>query len=525
MRVLVWILILGAVLRLVFLNTVPPGISHDELDFVNNGYSLVKTGRDLAGDALPLTIGGVGHVALPAYLSGVSTFFFGLSLWSVRLVPAIWGILEIGIVYFICLHLFRSRTAALVSALLLTVSPWGLKISRAMFDPPTALFFYLLAIWVVVSALRPDRLVLATVFLGLGFVSYYGTIFTYPLALLSVLIFRYDLIKANPRILVPLSLVILFTGFIFYHMLYGGNQQKTTGRRSEVILSDTQKISDNVIFDRFHSTAPDWSDRLFVNKATYVFGQFAQNYFGAFSPAMIFITGDPNRIYSLWNRGELPLYTLPLIILGLVSAIRINRKGFWFLLSLLLISPLTSGFTSPVYATRAFLIWPVLIIFAGLGSAIVFSFLNRKNKFLRLSGFLLILSSVSYSLFSTFHQYFYRYPVYASEMWFESEKQLSNFLGQNISTGINIFAPEPFALFMEYIFYNQTDPADAQTALKTTPITLDSHTFIFGCPGVPDLNSSLIVFHTCSKPADSRALIRTIDKSDRVMWYSYNLPL
>src|SRR3989344_2424615 len=129
MKVLVWIILIGTVLRLVFLNTVPPGISHDELDFVNNGYSLVNTGRDLSGDILPLTIGGVGHVALPAYISGVSTFFLGLSLWSVRLVPAFFGILEIIIVYAICLLLFRSRPAALVSALLLAVSPWGLKIS------------------------------------------------------------------------------------------------------------------------------------------------------------------------------------------------------------------------------------------------------------------------------------------------------------------------------------------------------------------------------------------------------------
>ena len=519
MKVLVWIILIGTVLRLVFLNTVPPGISHDELDFVNNGYSLVNTGRDLSGDILPLTIGGVGHVALPAYISGVSTFFLGLSLWSVRLVPAFFGILEIIIVYAICLLLFRSRPAALVSALLLAVSPWGLKISRAMFDPPTALFLYLLAIWIAVSARKPGRLVLAVTFLGLGFISYYGTIFTYPLVLVALLIHRLDLIRQYPKILFLLSLVILITSLTFFRMLTGGGQQKTTGRSGELILTNVQKITDNVIFDRFHSTAPAWSDRLFVNKGTYLFGQFFKNYLGAFSPEMIFITGDPNRNYGLWTRGEIPLYTLPLIILGFITAYRRSRKGFWLLLFLLLIGPVTSGFTSPVYATRAFLLWPVLILFAGLGGGTVIYWLNRQNKFLRNFSCLMIFFSVSYSLFSTYHQYFYRYPVYASEMWFESERQLVRKLADLRSDKVTVYTPEPLALFMEYVFFNAVDPGASQAALKSTLLNVGAYTFVSGCPDGQISAGTTVLFHTCPRQIGAVPFVTTADRSNRVNWY------
>lgn len=518
MRVLLWLILAGSFLRLVFLNSVPPGISHDELDFVNNGYSMVKTGRDLAGAAFPLTVGGVGHVALPAYLSGVTTGFLGLSLWSVRLAPAILGILSIVIIYGISRCLFSSSRAALASSLFLAISPWGLKISRVMFDPPIALFFYLLAIWLTVSARRPARLVLAVIFLGLGFIGYYGTIFTYLPVLLSLLIYQKNLLLKSPRIRVILILVIVTTGLVFLLMLTGGNRQKTFGRSPEIFLTDTVKISDNVIFDRYHSRAPVWSDRLFINKATYVLNQFGQNYLAAFNPVMIFITGDPNRIYGLWNRGELPLFTLPLICVGFFVAYRRYRRAFWFLLVLLLAAPLTTGFTSQVFATRAFLLWPVLLVFAGLGCRILLNYLTRLPPLLKKTVNLMLVVGILFNLTATLHQYFFRYPVYAAEMWFDSEKQLARYLGSGLDYPITVLSPEPRAVFMEFVFYVRPDPATVQSVWRSSPISFGRLSFT-GCTAAGAPVGISVIHYTCLRPAAAVPLIRARDQSNRVIWY------
>lgn len=241
------------------------------------------------------------------------------------------------------------------------------------------------------------------------------------------------------------------------------------------------------MFSRFHSTSPPWLDRIFVNKLTVATHKFLDNYLGAFSPQMIFVNGDPQRVYGLWNRGELEILLLPLIIIGIFAS---KSK---FLAALLFIAPVTSGLSSPVYATRAFLLWPILIILAGLGASKV------PNKIL-----FILIPLYLYVSFQTLHQYFYLYPTYASEMWFESEKQLAKYLITNPSTSYTIYSPEARQMWMQYLFYSNFD--------RSRDIN-----FLASCNLPTDKN--IIVHHTCSP--DSKIynpLIRAADKSDRAIW-------
>jgi 4-amino-4-deoxy-L-arabinose transferase-like glycosyltransferase len=505
------IVLFGISLRLFKINSFPSGVSYDELEFINNGYSLVNTGRDLYGKALPLTVGNNGHVSLPAYFSGVTGFFFGLNIWSARLLPALMGTIEIFLIFGISLILFRKSSLALWSALLFTVSPWSLIMSRAMFDPPLSLFFFLSGIFVFLRGKTSKILVLGITFLSLGFLSYYGALFFFPFVIVSLLWYRWKDIRASRAFWVSSLLVWIFTAGIYFLSVSGGQLNRT----GELIFN-VPKISAEVVFNSFTSNAPLWTNRIFVNKATVTFHTFLRNYLDAFSPRIIFADGDTNRIYGLWDRGELELYLLPLVIIGSIFAYLTYRRQFYLVAVLLLVSPFTVGVSSPAYATRAFLLWPCLILLGAVGAQQVWSKYSRLR--------LIFIAILVYSFSATFHQYFYRYPVYASELWFDSQHQLAEYLLANPSSAFDIYTPENRQLFMEYFFYAKGNPLSAQTSLagSSSPalIKFNYLNFIYGCPSSVFSDHSQIVHYTCGPDSQFfRPLIAARDKSSRVIWY------
>lgn len=514
---LLLVMALGLFLRLYQLGNVPPGMSHDELDFINHGYSLSRTGKDLYGDALPLTLGRGGHVSLPAYLVAPAVFF-GLSSSSARILPAVLGTIEIALVYAISLVLFRNHWAALGAALLLATSAWGIKISRVMFDPPVSLFFFLSGITVYLLAVKPKQLILSFIFVSLGFLSYYGAIFFFPGVISVMLWYRWQQIKAW-RLLPLIFLVVGLSLVVFFR---GVANSPATGRSRELVFS-SDSISATVIFDRFHALTPAWINRIFINKGTVLFHRLAVGYLDSFSPQMIFVSGDPNRNYGLWGRGELNLIDLPFVLIGVFTAFVFVPVAAALLSLLILIAPLTTTASSPVYATRAFLLWPFLFIFAGLGLAAFFRvLLPRFPLLLRrlLPG--LIIAVYLYSVSGTIHQYFYRYPVYASEIWFDSERQLSYFLKSN-SAPVTVYSPEAKQIFMEYFFYAQPPLASVHSALASaTPQSVMTLPRLIFFPGCPDqLLPGQIISHLCSFDRSlAQPLIYTSDKSNRVIWYA-----
>lgn len=527
---LVIIVFLGFLLRFHQVAEVPPGISHDELEYINNGYSIIKTGKDLYGDFLPVTIGGVGYVAIPAYLSALPTVFFGFNEQAVRLVPVLFGTIEILLLYGIAQTLFKSKTIALFSAAILAFSTWGLKMSRTMFDPPTSLFFYLLGIYLFLKATTTLKITLAWICLIIGTLSYYGSLFIFPFVTTTLVLFRKDFFLKNRSAIVSSLVVLIIGALILSRMLFTpGQNSRSFDRNQEIIFLNTTKIEDNVIFERLHSTGPEILNQLFINKATYVFRTFMNNYLGAFSPLMIFINGDPNRTYSLWTRGELRLLDLPLILIGGYFLIKRWRPSALFVFALILIAPISSGLSGRVYATRSFLLWPFLILLAGVGLTVWWQKAqDSSRKYLHLLLVVFLISYMAMSL-SMVYQYFYRFPTYAKEIWFDSEKQLAFYL-MNHPEKITIYSPEARQAFMEYFFFSKLNPETAQKVLTKNnikgDIILNNLTFVNSClnPGVDSIDHKVIVHANCIPTNTDLAgeIIRARDQSSQEKWYIFD---
>ncbi len=513
---LILILALGLCLRTFRLDKVPPAMNHDELDYLLNGYSFIKTGHDLYGQSFSLTLGGLGYSSLPGYITGIFLSFLPFTQSSARLVASIFGVISIWSIYQITQSLFNKHKLSLLVSLMFSLSFWAISISRMIYDPPTASFFFLLALALCLSAKHFFQFCIGIILLTLGAFSYYGSQPLY-LPIISVLSFyRRDLFINRSRILLVIGVSVVSLLAMWFSLNSINKNTLTFSRTRDLSFTNFPKIEAQVIAER--SDYPSILNKPFINKLTVSFRNFSADYLSAFDPEMIFVTGDPNRQLGLWNRGELVYLDFIFILIGIFWAIRKYPRQTIFIFLMLVISPLSTGLSGRVYVTRSFLQWPFLILLSGLGLYHLMVNINRK---------LIILPLVVFYIFmitNSLHQYFFRYPIYANEIWFGSERKLATYLGKSDSP-LTIYAPEARQMFMEYLFYNGFNPLEVQPVLDKNNPQADIHfrnlTFINNCPNLERFPGPNIITHHICYPDKKyfRPLIIAEDKSDRVIWY------
>lgn len=507
---------LAFVLRVANLGGVPPGVSHDELESINNGISIFATGRDLAGDFLSPTVGGLGLVALPAYIAGLGATLFGRDLAGARAIAAILGTVNVFFIYLIAKKLVDKRVGV-ISAFLAAVSPWAIIFSRIMYDPPMALFFALLAITILLYAIRTPSIIAGYLVLGFSAISYYGLIFTLPLVFLVITIYR----RKDFGIKNSVAGAVVFASFyvLLFSMISSPEKSLYAGNRvSEIIFLQPERISQKVDFDRSRSVASGFVDRIFINKPTVVAREIGANYLSAFSPENLFLYGEDSAILSPENTGFMYFFELPLIAVGAVFLFRKKRTAATLVFTLVMISPVTMSLANDrTFAARCALMFPLLIILAGAGLS---TLAKTRNVALALTIF--YIAGIS----SFVYEYFGRYPVYASDIWFTNERRLTEFVTQNDGRDILISTIEPRETFMEYMFYSKMDPVQAQKAYRPTgPIFIGDNIFITDCTEPIDVpgDTIMILDAECGYDLSSRNReILSSEGANHLKWAIFN---
>src|SRR3990167_1928038 len=148
-RKIFWaILILAFILRFYKLGQIPLSLDWDENSNAYNAYSILKTGRDEYGNFLPLTNRSFDDYKPPLYmyLEVPVIALIGLTPLAARLPSAVFGFLTVPVIYFLTKKLFeksnvsaqwsvvKSESIALLTMLMLAISPWHLQFSRVGFE-------------------------------------------------------------------------------------------------------------------------------------------------------------------------------------------------------------------------------------------------------------------------------------------------------------------------------------------------------------------------------------------------------
>ncbi len=151
---LVLALLLGFFFRFYLLNDIPAGLSNDEADIGYDAYSILTTGRDQWGKYLPLTaFQGFGDFrpVLYTYFVIPFIFLFDVSNLAIRFPSALFGVATIGAIYLLGRRLFNARVGG-VSALIVSLSPWAIGLSRTGIESNVAIFFLVLGIYFALGA-------------------------------------------------------------------------------------------------------------------------------------------------------------------------------------------------------------------------------------------------------------------------------------------------------------------------------------------------------------------------------------
>lgn len=217
----------------------------------------------------------------------------------------------------------------------------------------------------------------------------------------------------------------------------------------------------------------------------------------AFSPEVLFVSGDAMGTYRFGEFGLFYLIDFIFIFLGLINLFKKYPKETYFLLSLVLISPLAtalSGVETSI-VNRSFLLLPVLVIFVSFGILSVYKKIPKKNVKLFFAGILFVVYLISFLGFLYF--YFCRFPVIGQENYFFSQRIVANYIEKIGNKKIVVVGKETRELFLETVFYSKDrNDLALKNFVKNQDLKLKNVSFVSECPKLLDKDTVYMIENT-----------------------------
>lgn len=161
------IILIGALLRLIYLGSMPGGMHQDESFVAWNAFAIFQEGMDSAGHVFPVYMAdwGDGHSALYVWLTIPLVALNGgqVTPFLSRLPQAIVAILTLAAVYGILRRLLN-RQVALWGTFMLAICPWHIMMSRWGLDANLAPGFLMFGCYFFVRGLEKEKYLLWSAF-------------------------------------------------------------------------------------------------------------------------------------------------------------------------------------------------------------------------------------------------------------------------------------------------------------------------------------------------------------------------
>jgi len=476
--ILLTIILLATFLRLWRLGDVPVSLFSDELDVGYHAYSILKTGKDYSGNSWPLHFQSQAEFRTPLYIySSVPTVaLFGISPIGVRLPAAIFGILGVWTFYLLVKQLFKNDQLALVSAAVLTFSPWHIQYSRAAFEVTQLLLLLMLGLLFFFKSTKSKRhLWISAICFGLTPWIYSSAKLFTPLLLgFLLVVWRNEIIKLPRKQLFSAAIAILILGLpMLFTIVRGGGSH----RFSYISVFTDPTVEGEVSFSRLtdvhvqgteRSVLSKVESRLIHNKFTYWGSELVDNYLEAFSTDFLYLNGDLNLRHSIDGMGQFYRVESVALILGLITffAFYKNRRvkmllAFWVLVGVI---PSVITRDGGRHATRLILILPPITILVSYGlveGLRVFKEPLRKYCRLAYLGFFVI----GFAFYQ--HNYWNHNPWHSERAWHAGYKEMMEEIGNvenNYEKVIITNAVEPPWIY--FVSWNMYSPTKVQNGVQ-----------------------------------------------------------
>lgn len=362
------IIILAVSLRFWQLGAVPPSPDWDEAALGYNAYSVFKTGRDEYGTFLPLSLRSFDDYKPPLYMYLTIPFaaIFGLATWVVRLPSAIAGVLAVIGTYFLVKELYN-RNLALLSAMLLAISPWHIQFSRIAFEANIGVTINIWAVWAFLKGLNQRKMLAVSAFLfGLGFYAYHSErIFVPLLVLLLSWVYRKELLEQKRSVLMAiivgvLTVAPLLTVFLNPTTITRLRGTSSLADQTGLLARSVRKLEDD------QKSGNPWGV-VFDNRRIVWAKTLVDGYLSHYSFKWLFLTGDNPRHHAP-DMGLLYLVELPFLLWGILRVARHGGRLSSVLFGWFFLAPVAASPTTELpHAIRTLVFLPVLQVFTSVG--------------------------------------------------------------------------------------------------------------------------------------------------------------
>lgn len=439
------IVVLSVILRFYKLDVIPPSLSWDEAAVGYNAYTIANFGRDEWGKFFPLSFKSFEDDKHPVhiYLTAISVRLLGLSEFSTRLPAALFGVLNVVVIFFLAKAIFDNNLMGLFAALFLAISPYNIQFSRFNHEANFALFFFMLGLLLFFKGIQNNKILLPWGFLsfGISLLSYHASkVVVPPLILLLIIFFFRDLFKIKKYFITALMvLFLIFLIMIFDKSLLGGARIKQTSiDRSRIIKTQSYQKTNNE----------------FLGRIEIVLNQYLWH----FDDRYLFLTGSSNAKFSIQTVGQFYKSDALFLSIGFVGllwgiffSVSLRRK-FLILMCWVILSPLPSSLVEEApHAARAMFMMGSWILVSAYG----FYLLIRLFRDRIIGITILVLGLlVVFWLFKAYLIDFYtNYPQKHGIDWQYGMKQIVEFVKENEYSTVYVtdIRFQPYIFFLYYL--------------------------------------------------------------------------
>lgn len=456
------IILIGALLRLYNLASVPDGLNQDEAIQSYDAWSLALTGRDHHGNYWPPMIQAFGDwpSTLITWIQIPFVYFTGLSIYSTRLANAILGILLIPVGYVLIKRITSHQSLALLAGLFFAVTPFLVSLSHWAIPPSIVPFFLLLFLLNLYNAANSTPYTKDSLYKWLiaGFS-------------LAALVFTYPTMKLYGPILMLLTIALFWKQFRI-HILYFASLFTVIVSPNYILPLLDSKYSARV------------TDTIIQGSILQKLIAFILQYFSYLTPYFLTGSGDANEMHHIPHFGSLQEWLTPFIFIGLIwlgHFLYTRRVELWsqispwakttvlyrprllfytFLLCAFIASPVPPAITRDfMISTRAVQVLVFALVFGVLGIWRLLLLLQKykptwSSTFITLCTCLTIVSSLFFGYY-----YFEVYPRSHRENFGYGNAQIFQFLREHRGEFDIVYINGMTQPYIYHLYFDKIDPA------------------------------------------------------------------
>lgn len=447
-------MIVGAALLFFFIRL--PLLDHafllrGERDIVLTGYSLLKTGKDLYGNFMPLEFYGLDQPSpfLSFYYSAIGWIFFPFrTVFFARLPYVIASTFNLILVYELIKLITKNRTAALVTALVFSFSPGNFHLMSLALEVNIAMPLLLLGMLVYMMGKR----IWGLIFITLSFFAYNGFRPLIPFLLVYMEYFFYlkkgdlkDFVKRS--CIAGIFFVVLFG--LSYTFIDGGIMKSRSG---DLVFMNYSEIGKLVDVRRNTSGGPEILKTLINNKFTNTLYYMAQVTFEGVSLQYLFFRGDRAAIYTSTFAGQFFASLVVFYFMGFMYIGKIWKKEYVYVLGFIPVA-LVSSVVNVSYvsiAIRSLLASVSYAFVIALGFMMLKDILVKVKPSYRLITVGCVVLFLGFETMLFTYNYVLRRPTMMFESYFEHEKSVAEYLRDN-GPDVTLYDDSPRNILTSYM--------------------------------------------------------------------------